>query len=262
MPINRYEDESVASYWNNKYESEYHPYLHGRRDRVLEILKKLNLDLGSSCLELGTGGGQNAVKYAEMGFSVHGIDSSSALLENAERLKSSSLDLEFSCVDLNTLLPFKDNQFDVVIVIGTLQYLMEPSNCIREVYRVLKPGGYFIICQRNGISFNVMRRPISFLCCALSSEGFEWAGRNVATAVGTSERGKRSVLIKRMVKFSNLRRWLEHNRFQIIEEKGYIPDFNIAPKFFSLLDKILKILPYGYKVAHIILVTAKKKEDL
>jgi ubiquinone/menaquinone biosynthesis C-methylase UbiE len=258
LPTNRYEDPSVASYWNNKYEDEYHPYLHGRRNRVFQMLKKLNLASGSSCLELGTGGGQNAVKFVEMGFSVHGVDSSSELLEHAERLKSGNLDLDFSNVDLNSDLPFEDGKFEVVIVIGTLQYLMEPSNCIKEVFRVLKPGGHFIVCQRNAISFNVLRRPISFLCCALSSEGFEWAGRNVSTAVGTSGDGTQSVLIKRMVKFSNLRRWLEKAGFRLTEEEGYTPSFSVAPKFFSVLNKVLNALPYTYKFSHVILVTAKK----
>ena len=31
MPINRYEDEGVAEYWNNKYKDKYYPYLHGRQ---------------------------------------------------------------------------------------------------------------------------------------------------------------------------------------------------------------------------------------
>ena len=31
MPINRYEDEGIARYWNSKYDDDYHPYLHGRQ---------------------------------------------------------------------------------------------------------------------------------------------------------------------------------------------------------------------------------------
>ena len=81
MPINRYEDEGIARYWNNKYGEIYHPYLHGRQQKVLDIIADLNLPTGSSCLELGTGGGQNAIKYAELGLHVHGVDSSDELLK-------------------------------------------------------------------------------------------------------------------------------------------------------------------------------------
>ena len=261
MPINRYEDSTVAHYWNKKYEGKYHPYLHGRRNKVLQAVLDLNLPKDSSCLELGTGGGQNAVRLADMGFAVHGIDNSDALLSGAMQLQSEHGNLSFSKVDLNSRLPFEDESFDVVVVIGTLQYLMEPVNCVKEVNRVLKPGGKFIICQRNALSFNVMRRPISFLCCALSFEGFEWAGRNVTTAIGTSMNGTQSVLIKRMVKFTNLSSWLEHSGFKIVSQKGYTPDFTIAPKFFRLLDKVLATIPYLYRFSHVILVVSEKRHD-
>lgn len=258
MPVNRYEDPTVASYWNEKYEKTYHPYLQGRRNKVLEIISKLNLPKGSLCLELGTGGGQNAVKYAEQGFKVHGVDSSDELLKAAQKLASQTSNLEFSNVDLNSKMPFKDASIDLVVVIGTLQYLMEPSVCIKEVERVLKPGGYLVVCQRNALSFNVLRRPVSFLCCALSSEGFEWGGRNVSTAIGSSEGGRKSVLIKRMVKFSNLQRWFENANLELVHKEGFTPDFSAAPRFFSLLNRVLNFIPSLYKLSHVILATGKK----
>ena len=55
MPINRYEDEGVANYWNSKYEQSYHPYLHGRQKKVLDLISQLELPKGSKCLELGCG---------------------------------------------------------------------------------------------------------------------------------------------------------------------------------------------------------------
>ena len=148
--------------------------------KVLELISDLKLPNGSTCLELGTGGGQNALKYAEMGLHVHGVDSSEELLKTADKLAKPGSNMEFSNVDLDRRMPFEDASFDLVVVVGTLQYLLEPSACVKEVYRVLKPGGHFIVCQRNGISFNVMRRPLSFLTCLLSYEGFEWGGRGVS----------------------------------------------------------------------------------
>ena len=261
MPINRYEDKEVAKYWNQKYESKFHPYLHGRQKKVLEMIGSLNLPLGSKCLELGTGGGHNALKYTEMGLIVHGIDSSKELLKNANKIALSNKNLEFSNVDLNLNLPFDDSSFDLVIVVGTLQYLMEPSSCLKEVSRVLKKGGYLIVAQRNALSFNVLRKPISFICCLLSGEGFEWGGRNVSTAIGPSEKGKRSVLIKRMIKFSNLKRWLRVAELELVNIKGYTPPLKPYPPFFRLINKILNIVPYFYLLSHVILAIGKKPEN-
>ena len=258
MPINRYEDEGVAEYWNNKYNEKYHPYLHGRQQKVLDLIDSLKLPKGAKCLELGTGGGQNAIKYYEMGLNVHGVDSSEELLKTAQNFVTPENNLKFSKVDLNVQMPFEESSFDVVVVVGTLQYLLEPSACIKDVNRVLKPGGHFIVCQRNGISFNVLRRPISFLCCALSDEGFEWGGKRTALSSGTSINGTHTVLIKRMVKVSNLCRWFKDAGLETVYSGGYTPDFTVAPRFFRMLNKFLNKVPFMYRLSHVILAIGKK----
>ncbi len=258
MPINRYEDEGVANYWNDKYDQQYHPYLHGRQNKVLEIINNLNLPQGSKCLELGCGGGQNAVKYADLGLSVHGVDSSDELLKTAHKYAETNENLVFSNVDLNLQLPFDDKSFDLVIVVGTLQYLMEPSACVKEVHRILKPGGNFIVCQRNAISFNVLRRPLSFLTCMLSEEGFEWGGRQVSTSIGSSVKGTKAVLIKRMIKVSNLSRWFKDAGLEKEFMGGYTPDFSVAPRFFRILNSLLNLIPFMYRFSHVVLAVGKK----
>ena len=260
MPINRYEDEGVARYWNKKYDEEYHPYLHGRQQKVLDLISGLELSDGATCLELGTGGGQNAVKYAEMGLNVHGVDSSEELLKTADKLALPGSNMKFSNVDLNVRMPFEDASFDLVVVVGTLQYLLEPSACVKEVSRVLKPGGHFIVCQRNALSFNVLRRPLSFLCCLLSHEGFEWGGRGVSTSIGSSIKGSQAVLIKRMVKVSNLHRWFINAGLETVYCGGYTPDFSVSPRLFRLLNRLLNTIPLMYRLSHVVLATGKKPE--
>lgn len=39
-------------------------------------------------------------------------------------------------------LPFGDNQFDQVFCLAVLDHVMKPKVVLREIYRVLKPGGY------------------------------------------------------------------------------------------------------------------------
>jgi len=38
-------------------------------------------------------------------------------------------------------LPYKDNQFDLVVHSDTMEHVKSPINGLKEVYRVLKPGG-------------------------------------------------------------------------------------------------------------------------
>ena len=53
--------------------------------------------------------------------------------------------------DLNEdpTLPYKDNSFDVVTCVVSIDYLIYPIEVLREIHRVLKPGGKVIISQSN-----------------------------------------------------------------------------------------------------------------
>ena len=50
-------------------------------------------------------------------------------------------------------LPFGDGEFDAVTAFETVYFWPDLPRCFREVYRVLKPGGTFLICnESNGDS--------------------------------------------------------------------------------------------------------------
>lgn len=53
--------------------------------------------------------------------------------------------------DLNSqpILPYEDESFDVVTCVVSIDYLIRPIEVLREVNRVLKPGGKIIISQSN-----------------------------------------------------------------------------------------------------------------
>jgi SAM-dependent methyltransferase len=46
-------------------------------------------------------------------------------------------------------LPYEENSFDVVTCVVSIDYLIHPIEIIKEVHRVLRPGGKFIISQSN-----------------------------------------------------------------------------------------------------------------
>lgn len=48
--------------------------------------------------------------------------------------------------DLNKKLPFKDNTFDIVYTHHVLEHIENIINLLKEVHRILKKGGYFLIC--------------------------------------------------------------------------------------------------------------------
>ena len=53
--------------------------------------------------------------------------------------------------DLNTMpqLPFEDNVFDAVLCAVSVQYMTRPVEVFRDVYRIIKPDGLFVVSFSN-----------------------------------------------------------------------------------------------------------------
>jgi SAM-dependent methyltransferase len=57
-------------------------------------------------------------------------------------------------VNQNPVLPFADETFDAVVITVSVQYLTRPIETFREVNRILKPGGGFIVTFSNRMFFD------------------------------------------------------------------------------------------------------------
>jgi len=49
----------------------------------------------------------------------------------------------------NPLLPYNDESFDIVTCVVSIDYLVQPVDVLKEVHRVLRPGGKVIVSQSN-----------------------------------------------------------------------------------------------------------------
>jgi SAM-dependent methyltransferase len=58
-------------------------------------------------------------------------------------------DYEAKNLNEDVTLPYPDNSFDVVTCVVSIDYLNKPIEVLREVHRVLRPGGKVIISQSN-----------------------------------------------------------------------------------------------------------------
>jgi len=92
---------------------------------------------GLRVLDVGCGTGHHMASLREHGFEVAGVDGSPGMLDQA---RANNPGAEIRQADVEDI-PFDAGSFDFVLCIEVLRYLPDPEPCIREMARVLKPGG-------------------------------------------------------------------------------------------------------------------------
>ncbi len=107
---------------------------------------------GETVLDIGCGGGVDAfiaaITVGPEG-KVVGIDMIPEMLERAEAnlQKAPFKNLSFELASAEDL-PFPDEDFDVVISNGVFNLIPDKVKALAEVYRVLKPGGRFMVADQ------------------------------------------------------------------------------------------------------------------
>jgi len=116
-------------------------------------LRFLELTPDAKVLDCGCGGGANIkrlLKKCPQGV-VKGIDYSPVSVEKSKRVNETAV-TKGRCTVLRASvaeLPFESEQFDAVTAFETVYFWPDLPQCFREVWRVLKSGGTFLICNES-----------------------------------------------------------------------------------------------------------------
>ncbi|MDD8018775.1 MAG: class I SAM-dependent methyltransferase [Bacteroidota bacterium] len=114
-----------------------------RRSQLLIQYGRITKD--SSVLDIGCGTGIFSRYFAEAGAKVTAIDISTDLLEQAKR--ETTQPITYILGDAENF-PFDDRTFDVVVGSSVLHHL-NPEIALKEIFRVLKPGGFVAFAEPN-----------------------------------------------------------------------------------------------------------------
>lgn len=103
---------------------------------------------GWTMLDIGCGGGATLKRLLKRskGAQVYGIDISEESVAKARKVNAEVLDRQvFVTQGSAEKLPYEDNKFDLVTAVETVYFWPDLPNCLKEVRRVVKPGGRFAI---------------------------------------------------------------------------------------------------------------------
>lgn len=99
----------------------------------------------SKVLEFGCGTGSTAILHAPYVQHIDAIDVSERMIEIAlAKLAPEGVEnIEFAVADMDTFKA-EPNAYDVALGLNILHLLDDRMSAMREVYKALKPGGYFV----------------------------------------------------------------------------------------------------------------------
>ena len=129
---------------------------------LLDQVLKERFTPGSKVLDAGCGGGRNLAWFARNGFEVHAVDNSPRAIE---KLRADDLvPADRTHLAEITELPFADEFFDSVLGIAIFHLLPDRASFergLREVWRVLKPGGLMVARLATDLSMEKFAEPLA-----------------------------------------------------------------------------------------------------
>lgn len=115
------------------------------------LLKYLTINTGATIVDIGCGAGaiSSAIAKKFRSSQIKGVDLSTQRLEAARNKSKHLSNTEFIEGSIYEL-PLEDNSADILYTRFLLEYLQEPVNGIKEMFRVCKKGGTVMLQDLDG----------------------------------------------------------------------------------------------------------------
>ena len=155
----RFTIDQVAKHWDHTAQSGYEEFnaktvSYGRRFtdaiEMIESSPDATIPEGARLVDVGCGTGNGLLIFHErFGVSGVGVDVSDGMLDIARaKMDGRNLPIEVHQIDGESL-PFEESMFDAGISFEVLEHTPDPAQLLRELARVVKPGGTVVVSTPN-----------------------------------------------------------------------------------------------------------------
>lgn len=121
---------------------------HKDLDEFKDLAKRMATGLpeGAKVLEVAPGPGYFAIELAKLGkYQITGLDISKTFVDIASRnAREVGVEVEFRHGNASSM-PFEERAFDLIVCRAAFKNFSEPVMAVREMLRVLRPGGKVLI---------------------------------------------------------------------------------------------------------------------
>ena len=152
--LRRYHDR-VARQYDAIYDD---PYWEFHDEFTWRSIKPhLPRDQSAQCIDLGCGTGKWGMKLLKSGFITTFIDHSAAMVERArekvQEMGPKAKKASFQALDMIDMSPLAEDFYTLILAMGDpLSICSDPPRAVREMLRVLKPGGMVIATADNKLA--------------------------------------------------------------------------------------------------------------
>jgi len=134
-------DPCGSRYLEGKENFDAHAYARYQLEPYIFDFARFQGASGLRVLEVGIGTGADYLEWLKAGARASGVDLSAASVEKARKrclLAGHKPDLLVADAEQ---LPFADDSFDIVYSYGVMHHSPDTAQCVKQAFRVLKPGG-------------------------------------------------------------------------------------------------------------------------